>query len=129
MLVCKHQKKENRTFSVPGIIKSGLCYNPPIIMPEYSADDPLATEFNSPELYRHNHPEFDKAVKEKYLELLYNFQQEKHIALLDVLESLPRDYAKCPPYHNMISQATPINCYFIQLSSMANSARKSILEY
>ena len=81
MLVCKHDKKQNRTFSVPGIIKSGLCYTHPIIIPEYSADDPQATEFNSPE----------------------------HISLLEVLESLPRDYAKFPSYHTMISQVTPIN--------------------
>ena len=43
------------------------------------ADDPQATIFNSPELLRQKQPDFDKECQEKALELVCEYQQEKHI--------------------------------------------------
>ena len=43
MLTCIHCHKHSRSISVPGIIRSGLCFTQPLIVPSLSKDDSKAT--------------------------------------------------------------------------------------
>ena len=43
ILTCVHCHKHSRSISVPGIIKSGLFFTQPLIVPFLDKDDPKAT--------------------------------------------------------------------------------------
>ena len=47
MLTCVHRKRHSQSFSVPGVIRSGLCFTQPLIVPTLDKDDPKATVLNS----------------------------------------------------------------------------------
>ena len=47
MLTCVYHHKHSCNISVPGIIRSGLCFTQPLSGPTLDKDDPKATVFNS----------------------------------------------------------------------------------
>ena len=47
MLTCVHRKRHSQSLSVPGIIRSGLSFTQPLIVPSLDKDDSKATVLNS----------------------------------------------------------------------------------
>ena len=47
MLTCVNCQKHSRSLYVPGIIRSGLCFTQPLIVPSLGEDKPKATVLNS----------------------------------------------------------------------------------
>ena len=47
MLTCVHQYKHSHSISVPSIIRSGICFTQPLIVPFLDKDDPKATVLSS----------------------------------------------------------------------------------
>ena len=79
MLIGIHKMRDTRDIMIPGTICGGLCYTQPIIPPDIAATDPKATIYNSSALLRQKDKEFDKAVNEKRLSFVYNWQETKLI--------------------------------------------------
>ena len=71
MLTCVHHNKNSRNISVPGIIRSGLCFTQPLIVPSLEKDDPKATVLNSLEKALAEDTEFVDRVKVQSLKLIY----------------------------------------------------------
>ena len=46
-LTCVHATKRNRNIEIPGIIRGGLCYTKPIILPDLPTSHPHASILNS----------------------------------------------------------------------------------
>ena len=63
ILTCVHCHKYCRIISVPGIIRSGLCFAQPLIIPTLDKDDPKATVLNSLEKAKAEDPDFVKQGK------------------------------------------------------------------
>ena len=70
MLTYLHQKRHSQSLSVPGIIRSGLCFTQPLIFPALDKDDPKATVLNSLEKALAEDSEFVKQVKIQSLKLI-----------------------------------------------------------
>ena len=48
ILCCTHKRKFNKNVYIPGIIRAGLCYTMPLIIPSgLKASDPTTNIFNS----------------------------------------------------------------------------------
>ena len=99
MLTCVHRKQHSCSISIPGVIRSGLCFTQPLIVPSLEKDDPRATVLNSLEKALAEDTEFVEQVKIQLLKLIYNYMQEKHIELMLCLESLPEEYHS-PFFHS-----------------------------
>ena len=63
MLTCVHRHKHSHSLCVPGIIRSGLCFTQPLIVPSLGKDDPKATVLNSLKKALAENVEFVKRVK------------------------------------------------------------------
>ena len=96
MLTCVHQKRHSQSISVPGIIRSGLCFTQPLMVPDLDKDNPKATVLNSLEKALAEDSEFVERVKVQSLKLIYEYMQEKRIELMSCLESLPEEYQSLP---------------------------------
>ena len=107
-LICFHRKTKSRNVEVPGIIRSGLCYTLPLLVPDLPANDPKATIFNSSE----KRLKFDKKFKNEceimQFKLIYEHQQKEYTKLINLIDTLPEDVQKLP-FHLYIAEATPIN--------------------
>ena len=108
MLTCVHRHKHNRSISVPGVIRSGLCFTQPLIVPSLDKNDPKATVYNSLEKAKSDDPKFAKKVAAQSLKLIYDYMQEKHIELMSCLESLPEEYHTLP-FHKYLAKTIPIS--------------------
>ena len=62
LFTCFHHQKHSRSISVPGIIRSGLCFTQPLIVPSLDKDDSKATVLNSLEIALAEDGEFVKRV-------------------------------------------------------------------
>ena len=89
MLTCVHLHKHSCSISVPGIIRSGLCFTQPLIILSLDKDDLKATVLNSALA---EDKEFIERVKVQSLKLIYEHMQDKHIEMMSCLESLPEEY-------------------------------------
>ena len=107
MLTCIHRNKHSRSISVPGIIRSGLCFTQPLIVPDLDKDDPKATVLNSLEEVLAEDSEFVEQVKVQSLKLIYEYIQEKHTKLMSCLESLPEEYHSLP-FYEYFAKTIPI---------------------
>ena len=63
ILTCVHRNKHSRSISVPGIIRSGLCFTQPLIVPDLDKDDPKATVLNSLKIALDEDSKFVERVK------------------------------------------------------------------
>ena len=106
-LTCVHWHKYSRRISVSGIIRSGLCFTQPLIIPTLNKDDPKATILNSLEEALVEDTEFVERVKVQSLKLVYEYIQDKHIELMLCLESLPTEYYSLP-FHEYFAKTIPI---------------------
>ena len=108
MLTCVHRKRHSQSLSVPGVIRSGLCFTQPLIVPSLDKDDPKATVLNSLEKALAEDSQFVEQVKVQSLKLIYEYMQEKHIELMSCLESLPEEYHSLP-FHEYFAKNIPIS--------------------
>ena len=107
MLTCVHQNKHSRSISVPGIIRSGLCFTQPLIVPDLNKDDPKATVLNSVKKALAEDSEFVERVKVQSFKLIYKYRQEKYTELMLCLESLPEEHHSLP-FHEYFTKTIPI---------------------
>ena len=107
MLTCVHHHKHSCSLSVPGIIRSGLCFIQPLIVLSLGKDDPKATVLNSLDKALTKVVKFVKSVKVQSLKLIYEYIQDKHIELMSCLESLPEEYHSLP-FHEYFAKTIPI---------------------
>ena len=109
ILSCTHKKKSNRNLYIPGIIRGGLCFTMPLMIPSgLSSRDSTATIYNSRSKAYKEDPSFCKSCKLKKLELIYEHKQNEHIKLMEVLESVPEEFHKLP-FHRWIQRNTPVH--------------------
>ena len=73
MLTCVHLHKHSRSISVPGIIRSGLCFTQPRIVPSLDRDNPKATVLDSLEKALPEDEEFVERVTIQSLKLIYEY--------------------------------------------------------
>ena len=73
MLTCVHCHKHSRSISVPGIIRLGLCFTQPLLVPFLDKDDTKATDLNSLEKALSEDEEFVERVKIQSLKLIYEY--------------------------------------------------------
>ena len=73
MLTYVHQKRHFQSLSVPSIIRSGLCFTQPLIVPSLDKDDPKATVLNSLEKALAEDTELVERVKVQSLKLIYEY--------------------------------------------------------
>jgi hypothetical protein len=112
MLTCLHSFQRSGNLSIPGIIRSGLCFTEPLIPVDLPASHVKATIYNSKQKGLQDDPIFQADCKRKHLELIYNHQQKQHINLMSILEALPGEYHKAIinlPFHEYTGASTPIN--------------------
>ena len=71
MLCCTHKSKHNRNVYIPGIIRAGLCYTMPLIIPSgLKASDPSANIFNSKDKAYEDDNDFCKDCDAKTMQLI-----------------------------------------------------------
>ena len=73
MLTCVHYNKHSRSIFIPGIIRPGLCFTQPLIVPSLGKVDPNATVLNSLEKALAEDTEFVERVKVQSLKLIYEY--------------------------------------------------------
>ena len=73
MLTCVHRKRHSQSLSVPSIIRSGLCFTQPLIVPFLDKDDPKGTILDSLEKALAEDSEFVERVKVQSLKLIYEY--------------------------------------------------------
>ena len=98
ILTCTHKRKFNRNIYIPGVIRNGLCYTMSLIICKnrLPADFEEATVVNSFEkAYRDDLP-YRKACDAKAVELIYKHQEQEHLKLMHVLESVPKQFHSLP---------------------------------
>ena len=81
---------------IPGIVRGGLCFTLPLILPDLPSNHPDATKFNSSQIAYASDPEFKKRCDSLTLQSLYEYQQKKHIELMDVLTQVPPEFHTLP---------------------------------
>ena len=92
MLTCVHRHKHNCSISIPGVIRSSICFTQTLIIPSLDKNNPKATVYNSIGKAKSENPEFVERVTAQSLKLVYDSMQEKHIELISCLKSLPEDH-------------------------------------
>ncbi len=107
-LICFHRSTKSRNVEVPGVIRSGLCYTLPLIVPDLEASHPKATIFNSSEKRLKFDKKFRNECQVMQYKLIYEHQQKEYSKLMAVIDDLPEEAQKLP-YHLYIAQATPIH--------------------
>ena len=118
MLCCTHKSKHNRNVYIPGIIRAGLCYTMPLIIPSgLKASDPSATIFNSKDKAYQDDKDFRKNCDAKTMQLIYEYQQKEHVKLINELETVPTQYHDLP-FHKWISNNTPVHALKTQAHEM-----------
>ena len=110
ILSCTHRAKSNRNIYIPGIIRSGLCYTLPLLIPPgvIASNHPSATPLNSLDKALDVDPVFNLNCKQKSLKAIYEYQQQQHLDLIQILESVPSQFHKLP-FNHWIARNTPVN--------------------
>jgi hypothetical protein len=112
LLTCMHRFCSSQNLNVPGVIRSGLCFTQPLVIPDLPTSHAKATIYNSKEMALRDDPVFKSKCKSKHLELIYNHQQKQYVKLMSILESLPEQYYKACislPFHEYTGASTPVN--------------------
>ena len=109
ILACTHKSKSNRNIYIPGIIRSGLCYTMPLVIPPGPrSNHPEASSLNSLEYAVKHDPTFKLKCDLKSYEAIYDYQQSQHLKLMQILESVPQKYHRLP-FHHWIARNTPVH--------------------
>jgi hypothetical protein len=112
MFTCLHCFRQTGNLSIPGIIRSGLCFTEPLIPADLPASHAKATIYNSKQKALQDDPVFQADCKQKHVGLIYNHQHKEYIKLMSILESLPEEYYEACinlPFHEYTGASTPIN--------------------
>ena len=96
ILSCTHRSKSNRNIYIPGIIRFGLCYTMPLLIPPgvVPSNHPSATPLNSLEKALDVDPVFNLQCQRKSFEAAYSYHQQQHQELMQVLDSIPEHIYK-----------------------------------
>ena len=97
-LTCVHSTRRNRNIEIPGIIRGGLCYTQPIILPDLPKSHPHASILNSSRLAYLSDENFCEEVDALTLKYIYQHQQKQHEDLMEVLTHIPETFHTLP-YH------------------------------
>jgi len=73
-----------------------------------ASNHPSATPLNSPDKALDVDPVFNLNCKRKSLEAIYEYQQQQHLDLMQILESVPSQFHKLP-FNHWIARNTPVN--------------------
>ena len=107
-LTCVHQTTKHKIIVVPGIIRAGLCFTMPLLLPDLPANDPYATIINSSEMRYSLDSKFRKQCDVAAIQNIYEHQQREYNRLMSNLEHVPKQYHDIP-YKDIIDNATPVN--------------------
>ena len=103
---------------IPGIICADLCYTMALVIPfGLQASDPTTTIFNSQEKAYKDDEDFRKSCDLKAMQLIYEYQQKKHIKLMNELQQIPLAYHTLP-FHHWISNNTSVHALKTQAHEM-----------
>ena len=117
MLTCIHRNKHSHSISIPGIIRSGLCFIQPLMVLSLDKDDPKATVLNFLEKALAEDTESVEQIKVQSLKLIYEYVQDKHIELISCLESLPEEYHSLP-FHEYFAKTIQITALNKEVETM-----------
>ena len=81
---------------IPGIVRGGLCFTLPLILPDLPKDHPKASLLNSSQLAYNYDPKFGKECDELAMKSLYEHQQQQHQDLVNVLTQIPEEFHTLP---------------------------------
>jgi hypothetical protein len=112
LLTCLYCFRQTGNLSIPGIIRSGLCFTEPLIPADLPASYAKATIYNLKQKALQDDPVFQVDFKRKHLELIYNYQQKEYVKLMSILESLHDEYYEACinlPFHKYTGASTPAN--------------------
>ena len=110
ILCCTHKRKFNRNIYIPGVIRIRLCYTMPLMIcrKRLPADFEEATVVNSFEKAYQDDLSYRKACDAKAVELIYKHQEQEHLKLMQVLESVPKQFHSLP-FSKWIKHNTPVH--------------------
>ena len=117
-LTCVHATKRNCNIEIPGIIRGGLCYTKPIILPDLPTSHPNASILNSSKLAYLLDDNFCKEVNAVTLKYIYQHQQKQHEELMEVLTHIPETFHTLP-YHIWGTEQ-------VLVDSLSNEARSHL---
>ena len=118
ILTCTHKKQYNQNVYIPGVIRAGLCYTMPLILPStLPATDLSSTIFTSKEKAYLEDPKFKQSCDDKAMQLIYEHQQQEQVKLMDSLKSVPKQFHSLP-FHKWIHQNTPVHALTEQAHEM-----------
>ena len=95
-LTCVHQKLPFKNIEIPGIIRDGLCFTLPLILPDLPKDHPEACILNSFQLAYENDPNFKQECDKMAMKYLYEYQQKQHGDLIEALNHIPQEFHSLP---------------------------------
>ena len=95
-LTCIHDSLKRKNVEIPGIVRGGLCFTLPLILPDLPPDHPDANKSNSSKIAYETDKEFQESCDSLKLQTLYEYQQQKHIELMEVLTQVPPEFHTLP---------------------------------
>ena len=95
-LTCVHRKLPCKNIEIPGIIRGGLCFTLPLILPDLPKDHPEACILNSSQLAYENDPKFQQECDEMAMKFLYEHQQKQHEDLIEAIDHIPEEFHSLP---------------------------------
>ena len=95
-LTCVHSKRRTSNIEISGIIRGGLCYTQPIILPDLPKSHPHASILNSSRLAYLSDENFREDVDALTLKYIYQHQQKQHENLMEVLTQVPETFHTLP---------------------------------
>ena len=78
------------------IIRGGLCFTLPLILPDLPKDHPEACILNSSQLAYENDPKFQEDCDQMTMKLLYEHQQKQHEDLVEAIDHIPEEFHSLP---------------------------------
>ena len=87
-LICVHWKLKRKNIEILGIIRGGLCFTLPLILPDLPKDHLEASLLNSSKLAYENDPKFQHNCDKLAMKSLYEHKQKQHEDLMQVLTQI-----------------------------------------
>lgn len=97
-LTCNHNKLKRKNNEIPGIVRGELYFNLPLIHLDLTPNHPGANKLNSLKIAYKSDTEFCDCCDSLTMKSLYEYQQQKHIELIDILTQVLPDFHKLPFY-------------------------------
>ena len=107
-LTCVYRATKVKNIVIPEIIKAGLCFTLPLILPDLDPTHPEANLLNSSTLARRHCKDFRDQCEELIRKNIYEHQQKQYINLMEELERVLQQFHSLP-FHKAIFNTTPVN--------------------